>query len=735
MNQKRKLIEVALPLEAINREAAREKSIRHGHPSTLHLWWARRPLVACRAVLFASLVDDPSAHPEDFPTGEDQERERKRLFAIIEELVKWENSNNEQVLAHARGEILKSVDGNLPDVLDPFCGGGSIPLEAQRLGLKSHASDLNPVAVLITKALIEIPPKFAAHPPINPDSGPKLQTGGWRGVKGLADDVRYYGKWMQEEAFGRIGDLYPKARLPEGGEATVIAWLWARTVKCPNPGCGARMPLVRSFELSRKSGRAAWIEPLVDQAAKTIRFEVRTGEGAAARPSKVGRGAKFQCLVCSQTPTDDHIKAEGRAGRMGEQLMAMVAEGRRNRIYLSPDEEHVHVARRAEPSWRPESPLANNPRALWTIPYGLTQFGDLFTDRQLVALNTLSDLVSEARDRALVDAIRAGLSDDGERLADGGLGAAAYADAVATYLGFGISRMTNTLCTIARWTASRDQTLTAFARQAIPMTWDFPEVNPFAGAAGDLGVTLGSIAEVLEALPAASEGEVSQLDATVSLNGGESPIVATDPPYYDNIGYAELADFFYVWLRRSLAGIHPMLFSTLLTPKEQELVATPYRFEGGKAEAERFFEKGLRATFEAAGTHHDRAYPMTIFYAFKQAESAVRGEGELIEALASTGWETMLEGLLASGFAITATWPMRSERGNRPIASGTNALASSIVLACRQRPAEAPLATRKEFVVGLRSELPVALQLLQHGNVAPVDLAQAAIGPGMAVFS
>jgi len=479
---KRKLIEVALPLEAINVASAREKSIRHGHPSTLHLWWARRPLAACRAVLFASLVDDPSSDPERFPTEKAVEDERSRLFGIIERLVLWENTTNEAILEEARAEIRRSTGGNPPPVLDPFCGGGSIPLEAQRLGLEAHASDLNPVAVLITKALIEIPPRFRDRPPVHPDARRGVgSSGSWRGAAGLAEDVRRYGAWMRDEAERRIGHLYPKVRLPRehgGGEATVIAWLWARTVSCPNPACGARMPLVRSFALSTNKGKEAWVEPLVDRAAKTVRFEVRTGRGTPPDPPKTGRGANFRCLVCEQVSPDEHIKAEGRAGRMGTQLMAIVAEGQRGRIYLAPDEEHERIARSAEPAWAPDGELPGNAR--WFSPplFGLTRFRDLFTPRQLVALTTFSDLVGEARERVLRDARAAGLPDDGLRLAAGGTGAPAYADAVATYLAFAMDKGANYWSTICAWHAGRDIIVSTFARQAIPMVWDFAEGNP-----------------------------------------------------------------------------------------------------------------------------------------------------------------------------------------------------------------------------------------------------------------
>ncbi len=712
----KKLIEVALPLEAINKESAREKSIRHGHPSTLHLWWARRPLAACRAVLFASLVDDPSSHPEEFPTEADQDRERQRLFRLLEELVQWENSNNRALLDAAHKEILKSTGGSPPPIYDPFCGGGSIPLEAQRLGLEAHASDLNPVAVLITKALIEIPPKFAGQPPVNPAAKKKMSAPGmWTGARGLADDVRYYGQWMRDRAWERIGHLYPKVKLPKehaGGEATVIAWLWARTVKCPNPACGARMPLVRSFVLSSKPGKKAWVEPIVDHRAKAVRFAVRTGEGAPPAPPKIGRGAKFRCMVCQQAASDQHIKAEGSAGHMHQQLMAVVAEGTAGRIYVAPTAEHESTAETALTRGL-EQELADDPRNLWCIPYGLRRFRDLFTPRQLVALTTFSDLVGEARQQAIAD----GASPD-------------RADAIATYLGFGVSRLSDICNSLCMWENTKTQVRHLFTRQAIPMLWDFAEANVFGGAAGDYGVSLDNLCKALVATPARGRACVVQLDAT---NVTEHSAYSTDPPYYDNIGYADLSDFFYVWLRRSLGKIYPDLFSTLLVPKKQELVATPYRFEGSKQRAQEFFEEGFGKAFARIRQCQPPDFPLTVYYAFKQSESEEDEDGN--GHVASTGWETMLEGLLRSDFQVTATWPMRSELVNRPVASGTNALASSIVLACRPRPESAPITTRKDFLAALKRELPRALRDLQKGNIAPVDLAQAAIGPGMAVFS
>jgi putative DNA methylase len=735
LSLKRKLIEVALPLEAINIASAREKSIRHGHPSTLHLWWARRPLAACRAVLFASLVDDPSSDPIRFPTAKDVEDERTRLFEIIQELVQWDNSMNKQVLDRARAEILRSTGGSPPAVLDPFCGGGSIPLEAQRLNLIAYASDLNPVAVLITKALIEIPPRFANMPPVHPDARRNLAgVGAWTGASGLAEDIRRYGSWIYDEAVSRIGHLYPKVRLPTkngGGQATAIAWIWARTVTCPNPACGARMPLVRSFALSTRRDQEAWIEPIVDRESKAVSFEIRT-EGKGQRAATVGRqGAR--CLVCEQPVPLEHVRSEGRAKRMGAQLMAIVAEGARGRVYLPPDLDHVRIAESAMPVWEPDDELATHPQYMAAPRYGLTRFRDLFTARQLVALTTFSDLVTEARLRVHQDATAAGLPES-PAPNHGGNNATAYADAIATYLAFVVDRVADRHTTIATWDSSptKLQLRGTFARQAIPMTWDFGEGNPFSSSSGTLRASVDWVAEVVGNAVVTVPGSSRQEDASRLSFIGQAPLVSTDPPYYDNVPYADLSDFFYVWLRRTLGSIYPNLFSTLVTPKSTELVADSTRF-GGQEAARDHFERGLSKAFERIRQIADPRFPVTVYYAFKQTEREEDGSGEVVQT--STGWETMLEGLLKSGFSIDGTWPMRSELGNRMRSIGSNALASSIVLVCRPRLVDAGITSRKDFVSTLKAELPEALRTLQHGNIAPVDLAQASIGPGIAIFS
>lgn len=799
MIRKKKLIEVALPLEAINVASAREKSIRHGHPSTLHLWWARRPLAAARAVIFSQMVDDPSEYVDDLlsdpkqksaakrelkkrlaeyeakrdlaedddvlepePTLEEvaADLERQRLFGIIEELVLWENTTNEAVLDRARAEIRQSwrracaenADhprakelfdrDKLPGFHDPFAGGGALPLEAQRLGFEAWASDLNPVAVLINKAMIEIPPRFAGRPPVNPKARKdKKLIKEMRGATGLAEDVRYYGQWMRDEAVKRIGHLYPKVKVTaemvrerpdlgpyEGRELTVIAWIWARTVRSPNPAfSNVEVPLASTFMLSTKKGKEAWVEPVVE--GEGYRFRIRVGEPddpeVAKAGTKLGRGANFRCLMSGAPMEADHIYAEAKAGGMGARLMAVVAEGDRSRVYLEPTPDQVAAAREAKPEWKPDIAMPNNPR--WFSPplYGLTTFGDLFTPRQLVALGTFSDLVGEAIERVRHDAADAGLEDDGTPLRDGGTGAQAYAEAVGVYLALSVSRTTNTINALAVWSQSRQQSVNLFSRQAIPMAWDFPEVSPFNHAAGDFGTTTAAVSKTLvNAL--GRPANVSLADAQTQ-NYSHDKIISTDPPYYDNIGYADLSDFFYTWMRRSLRSTLPSLFQTLAVPKEQELVATPYR-HGGKELAESFFMEGMTRAMQRLAEEAHAAFPVTIYYAFKQSERK-RGEGT-----ASTGWESFLDAVVRAGFGVTGTWPMRTERPTG-VKTGKNVLASSIVLVCRPRASDVPSTSRREFLAALKSELPKALVHLQRSNIAPVDLAQAAIGPGMAVYT
>ena len=771
----KKLIEVALPLDKINIAAAREKSIRHGHPSTLHLWWARRPLAAARAVIFAQMVNDPGYQQGGgFKYGVNKERaaiERERLFKIIEDLVLWENTNNEEVLARARAEIVRSWrdtcelnkahpqaaelfnPDKLPAFHDPFAGGGAIPLEAQRLGLEAYASDLNPVAVTINKAMIEIPPKFAGRAPVGPVAAATNQKSAtrdafedWSGARGLAEDVRRYGAWMRAEAEQRIGHLYPKIEvtadlakdradlLPYVGEQlTVIAWLWARTVKSPNPAFAhAEVPLASTFVLSSKDGKQAFVRPVVKGDAYRFTVKVGTPDEAAQEGTKAkGRGANFLCLLSNTPIGGDYIKAEGQAGRMGARLMAIVAEGKRGRVYLAPTAQQEAVARQASPEWQPGGNVPARLTGGTCVPYGLREWGDLFTPRQLVALTTISDLVQGAIAKVHVDALAAGMADNGLGLDDGGTGARAYAQSIGVFLSLVVSRQCNYMSSLCVWSSHAKDELTkqVFLRQALPMTWDFSESNPFSSAGGALDVNLTYVAKAIDRLPAYGIGNVSQcnvLDSDLTCK-----VVSTDPPYYDNVGYADLSDFFYVWLRKSLKPIFPGLYATLAVPKTAELVATPYR-HGGRTEAEAFFLDGMTRAMRKLADESHQAFPVTIYYAFKQSETLE------IAGTSNTGWDTFLEAVIRAGFLISGTWPMRTELiGN--LKKAVNALASSIILVCRKRANDAASISRREFLRELNATLPDALLDMTRGGVnspvAPVDLSQAIIGPGMAIFS
>jgi len=757
----KKLIEVALPLDDINIASAREKSIRHGHPSTLHLWWARRPLAAARAVIFAQMVNDPG-YERSLGRGVNKEKaraERERLFGIIRKLVLWENSNNADVLAEANSEIWKSwretcelnrthpkaallFNPNvLPSFHDPFAGGGALPLEAQRLGLESHATDLNPVAVLINKAMIEIPPRFTGVRPVGPLFDTDRQASfeqNWIGTAGLSEDVRRYGAWVLNEAKLRIGKFYPKADLPPeygSGKATVIAWIWTRTVKSPNPAYShVDVPLVSSFVLSSKSGKSGqstYVAPIVTG----DRYEFRIRTGIAPEQSFLGTTAgkrnAFLCLL-SGTPIDyKYIRAEGKAGRIGQKLMAIVAEVKPGRVYLEPTAEMEKLALNAHPTWKPETVLPDNPRDFKTPNYGMTTFGDIFTSRQLVALSTFSELIQEVMGRVAVDAVAKGMADDGVSLEEGGAGALAYSGAIGVYLSFVLSKMADRGSSLTRWMPLRDSMYNTFARQALPMTWDFVEVNALGEQTGGFAESLRWTVGSLEVVGSAIRGFVNTDDASTQ-SVSDLKVVSTVPPYYDNIGYADLSDFFYVWLRRALKPVYPSLFSTLAVPKNEELVATPYR-HGGKEQAEAFFLSGMTKAMNRLAVQVHPAFPTTIYYAFKQSDTTDLGTG-------NTGWETFLEAVLRAGFSITGTWPMRTELSNRMIGSGTNALASSIVLVCRPRALDAPTISRRDFIRELKEELKEAVEVMIGGTegispVAPVDLAQAVIGPGMAIFS
>ncbi len=762
LRTRKKLIEVALPLDAINAASAHEKMPGIGaHPRGLHQWWSRKPLATARAVLFAQLVDDPSDLPEEFPSEVEQATERERLFRIMRDFVQWKNTTDERVFEQARSEIRKSwhrtcTDNRnhpraaelfdperLPAFHDPFAGGGAIPMEAQRLGLDSYASDLNPVAVLINKAMIEIPPKFAGCPPVNPERN--ASQGGihaaWKGTSGLADDVRYYGKWIRNEAEKRIGHLYPKVEVTPamaeerqdlkryvGRKLSVIAWLWVRTVRSPNPAfANVEVPLASKFVLSNKKGKEAYVEPIIEKDGYNFTVKVGTPPLTARKGTKLSRGSNFQCVMSGVPMSPDYIKSQGIAGQMNARLMAIIAEGDRERVYLTPTSDHESIVSEAKPNWEPKQDLPDDPRAIWVPLYGLTTFADLFTNRQLVALTTFSDLIGEARERIRLDAVASGMQHNGAPLCQDGTAASEYADAVGTYLSFAVDRSADFSNSCTRWVSGNEKVMNLFSKQAIAMAWEFPEAAVLNNVVGGLEPAVEFIVKCIGKLPQRGNGK-ALMENAMQGELAIQRIVSTDPPYYDNIGYADLSDFFFVWLRRTLKDVFPGLFATMVVPKAEELVASPYR-HGGKEKAETFFLNGMTMALQRIAKKAHPAFPVTIYYAFKQSENK-DGAG-----IGNTGWETFLDAVIRSGFSVDGTWPMRSEQRYRMIGMGTNSLASSIVLACRLRPANARMATRREFVDALREELPAALSTMQAGSIAPVDLAQVAIGPGMAVFS
>ena len=759
----KKLIEVALPLEDINKESAREKSIRHGHPSTLHLWWARRPLAAARAVLFAQMVNDPGGERgwSKGLTKEQAAAKREVFFDIIRDLVKWENTTNEGVLERARAairqswretcELNKGKPGFDPDKLpafhDPFAGGGAIPLEAQRLGLESYASDLNPVAVMINKAMIEIPPRFAnsgAIGPVPEGETPQFLQHEWHGAQGLAEDVRRYGYWMREEAKKRIGHLYPRVEITRemtherpdllpyaGRKLTVIAWLWARTVKSPNPEFSdVDVPLASTFVLSKKPGHEAYVQPIIE--GKSYNFEVKVGKPPKeAENGTKAKGTNFYCLFSNAPITQDYLREKGEKGEIGSRLMSIVCEGNKGRVYLSPVPEHEAIAKSVPDSWRPLGEVPPRLTGGTCRFYGYDQWYKLFTKRQQLALNTFSDLVQEARTKAIIDAKAAGMDDDGIRLRDGGKGATAYGDAIAVYLAFAVDKCSDYWSNTCTWHTSRETIGHSFGKQALPMAWDYAESNGFCESSGNWQNMTDWISKALTRFPSGTEGTTQQLSAqgqSISWN----KVVSTDPPYYDNVAYADFSDFFYVWMRRNLKEIYPDLFGTMATPKTEELVAIAKR-HGGKDAAEKFFLDGMTEAMHNLAVLAHPAFPITIYYAFKSSDTDEKGTG-------NTGWETFLAAVLKAGFEIAGTWPMSTEMAARRVAVNSNALASSIILVCRKRAEDAMETDRRDFLNELRETMPGALRDMMGKDgvsspIAPVDLAQAAIGPGMEIFS
>ncbi|MCX2803293.1 DUF1156 domain-containing protein [Microbulbifer thermotolerans] len=725
----KKLIEVALPLDDINEASGKEKSVRHGHPSTIHPWWASRSLAAARAILFAQLVNDPGGERGWYKgkTKAQADAERERLFDIIRALVKWENSNNESVINAARQEIEKSWRetqqmyglnaSTALKFIDPFNGRGYLPLEAQRLGLETYSSDLNPVAVINGKALIEIPRNFYNQIPVGPAEFSSNNTDtllDWEGCTGLAEDIRRYAAYIGAICEQELSHLFPKAELPRefgGGKATVLAWLWARTVPSPSPAAnGINVPLVSSFAISNVTGREAWVEPVITEDGYEFIVHNEKIPAHAKKGTKKGRGS-FSCILTDSPIPLSYIKEMGKAGRMGSKLLAMLVEKDGARFFLSPSPDHEKVALEFVPGWKPSEKLSTHPQYMGPPRYGMETFGDIYTGRQIAVMDKLSSLLPNVYDHA----INSGASKE-------------YAKAICTYLGMAISRSADYWSTLATW-MPRGTVGHVFATHVIPMTWDYPEANPFSSFHCSWATNADWVAKVVErTYKEMSNGIVTQCDARAA--DYKEKVVSTDPPYYDNVPYADISDYFYVWQRRALKPFYPELFGSIQTPKSDELVADVKRWGDS---ANEYFMSGMTQVMAKIANESSPYFPVTIYYAFKQSESTD------VKTI-SRGWEAFLDAVISAGFQITGTWPIRTERGARSRARDSNALASSIVLVCRRRGDGANTISRRDFQRELREEMPDALETMIGGEsgqtpIAPVDLAQSAIGPGMAIFS
>jgi putative DNA methylase len=718
---------------------------------SFHKYWAQRPLAAARAVIFGQLVDDPSAIPEEFPTVKAQSDRRDELFKLIEKLVLWDNSHDKVLQNEVRLAIEQSWarhcednashpeaaqlfnKGNMPHFWDPFAGSGAIPMSAQWLGLHANGTDLNPVAVVLNKCMIEYPWLFKGMKPVAPGTAQLSIDANQTRCANMASDLKWYAEMLTREAKSKIQNHFPDYEIDDnltkeypflakmkGEKLKTVAWIWARTVKSPNPAFSSvNVPLATTFLVSSKKGKEAFICPVYEDGM--IKYVIKYGDGfdrpeVKAGTKAGGRRAAFKCLVSGVPITYEYIRSEGIAGRMGQSMMAVVVDSPDGRLYLPATPEQLEAARSANAPWRPDTVLPNNTRSFWTPIYGLKTYGDLFTERQLLAHATFSDLMPKMYERIKSDANGILGAECGEK----------YAKAMCVYLACVLDRVIYYGSALVGWLPKDSALGPSMPRQTIPMSWDFTEANPFGKSSGGMANCAAAIANYLEVAQPNAPGVGAQCDAQRGLSVPGRLFISTDPPYYDNIGYADLSDFFYVWLRPTLGEILPELFSTLATPKDEELVADPIR-RGGEAPAEAFFIDGMTSAMKSIAGRSQEGYPITIYYAFKQSETSDQGT-------ASTGWETFLTAVLKSGLSITGTWPIRTEGANRMVASGTNALSSSIVLVCRNNLTDLPVATKGEFLRLLKLEMPKALAAMQHACLAPVDVAQAAIGPGMAIF-
>jgi putative DNA methylase len=697
--RKRKLIEVALPLDEINAACKADKDRKTGTIRNLHKWFAPMPLPAWRALLFATLIDAPG-----------NEADRAQLLDIIKRLVKHGADLPDNAdLAEATQVLSEAWNGETPVVMDPFCGGGSTLVEAQRLGIQSLGSDLNPVPALVSRTLTELLPAQHGLPPTHPPESHTQALFGHSSVaqdyEGLAEDFRYYATGVLDKVRETTKENYP---LRQGENP--VAWIWARTARCVNPACGIRTVLVTTWWLSKKPGDLAWIEHTVADGQVHLRVVGNQASGSPPEPPKAPRGTTFQCLACGSLVSDSQLIEQGRRGEIGYRLLAVAATVDGRRVYRDPlpGEESTALAVRI-PDDLPNVAQSDDTRSFSGPRYGFPNFTDLFMPRQLATLSAFADETA----RLYATLLMGGTNE-------------ARATAIVTLLGLAVGQLALVGSTETRWrlrVAAHAKAEGAFSRNDLRLNWDFAETYFASASVGDWLETVNSMIRAFE-YAAHGVGKVLKADARVA-RADRPALVATDPPYFDAIDYADLSDFFYIWHRRALRGIHPDLYSTVATPKSGELIASARRHHNDKDAAREYFVEGFTQTFGNLSRSLHPDLPLVVVYASKEQRA---GDEE-------TRWSAILTAILAAGLEVTSTWPIHGTGSSRMIGIGANAVASYIVMTCRPRPSGAGATSLNEFARTLRRELGPAVRDLQSSSILPIDLAQAAMGPGMQIFS
>ena len=725
---KKKLIEVAMPLNSINKACDYEKKPGIGpHPRGIHHWWARRPHTAARAFLFAQLIDDPISRPEDFKTEEDQKQERKRLMSIIEKLSEWKSNNNDKFFFEIRSELKKSIGNDFPIILDPFSGGCTIPLEGKRMGLEVHGSDLSAVSTILGKSMIEINELFQNMPPLNPNGNLKNH---YRGFEGLAEDFKYYGFEVIKNCKQKLKSNYETENIKDNRykNSDIVAWIWTNTVASPDPSLnGLHVPLVKSFDLVTSRGNRVWIKPLVQGDRYSFRvLSELDGCKYEKIEGTIGRHGG-RCIVSGSAITLDYIRNEGKKGLLSQKLMAVCVKGKGRKNYFSPPlnyEKNIFLNSKIEYI---NCPIEHWPGSTNCVVYGRTKFQDLFSSRQLNSLIQFS-LEIKKIEKQIFNEIKNKLElYTKEKKINLDLVSKEYLKLIMTFLAFTLSRALDFNNMHCRWSASNEKIMQLFARGAIPMCWDFGEANLFEDVVGGFPKIIDYQAKCIETLFVNNgKGRIIQSDAREAVIPKNS-ILNTDPPYYDNIPYSNLADFFHVWLKKTIGHLYPDELSTLSSPKETELVANQFRF-GGKELADKTFLDGMTFVINRYTNFCNKDYPLVIYYAFKQSEIENHG-------IFSPGWDSFLTALISTGLQVVQTWPARTESSTRIRALGYNALATSVIVVCRKRDNVTKTISKHEFIRQLKTELPRAISDLKAANISPADIPQSSIGPGIGIFS